>query len=87
MARPGMVPGSTSNDVSGPSGIVKAVATLRALHPAVASKEVTTHAQGKTVGLILAHKFWKRNIILVLIIDFATYYNKYQLVVPGYLGG
>ena len=71
MARPGMVPGSTSNDVSGPSGIVKAVATVRALHPAVASKEVTTHAQGKTVGLILAHKFWKRNIILAFIINFA----------------
>ena len=63
MARPCMVPGSTSNDVSGPSGIVKAVATVRAFHPAVAGKEVTTHAQGKTVGFILAHKFWKRNII------------------------
>ena len=60
---PGVVPGPTSDDVSGPGGIMEAVAPVRALHPAVTGKKVTAHAQSETVSLILAHEFWKRPMI------------------------
>ena len=60
---PGVVPGPTSDDVSGPCGIMEAVTPIRALHPAVTGKKVTAHAQSETVSLILAHEFWKRPMI------------------------
>ena len=51
-----MAPGGALDDVGAPGAVVEAGAAVRALHPAVASKEVATHAEGEAVGVVLAEE-------------------------------
>ena len=56
-----MTAGAALNNICIPSGVVETVATLWALHPAIAGEKGATHAQRKAVGLVLAQKLFGKD--------------------------
>jgi len=51
--------GAALDDVGGPGGVVEAGAAFGALHPAVTGVELTAHAHGEAMCLILADKLFR----------------------------